>query len=110
MLRLMPEVIGATIWPTRLLPEQIGALANDLVQTRLGLRQHAMRIPVWGQLATAADMHLGVQTLKFLVWDQLRVGRGLQRLLLKRLLLGSGGGCRHRKRMQNLSPPPLDVN
>jgi hypothetical protein len=31
MLRLMPEVVGAAIRPTRLLPEQIGALANDLV-------------------------------------------------------------------------------
>ena len=31
MLRLMPEVIGASIRPARLLPEQIGALANDLV-------------------------------------------------------------------------------
>src|SRR5271168_409797 len=67
MLRLMPEVVGAAIQPTRLLPEQIGALANDLVQTCLGLRQHAMRISVWGQLATAADMHLGVQTLELLV-------------------------------------------
>jgi hypothetical protein len=42
-LRLMPEVIAAIIRPTRLLPEQIRALANDLVQTRLRLRQHAMR-------------------------------------------------------------------
>jgi hypothetical protein len=31
MLRLMPEVVGAVIPPARLLPEQIGTLANDLV-------------------------------------------------------------------------------
>jgi hypothetical protein len=31
MLRLMPEVLRASIWPTRLLPEKIGALANDFV-------------------------------------------------------------------------------
>jgi len=31
MLRLMPEVVGAPTRPTRLLPKQIGALANDLV-------------------------------------------------------------------------------
>jgi hypothetical protein len=67
--RLMPEVIGAIIRPTRLLLEQIRALANDLVQTRLRLCQRAMRISVWGQLAAAADVHLGVQTLEFLVGD-----------------------------------------
>jgi hypothetical protein len=39
MLRLMPELVGAAIRTTRLLPEQIGALANDLVKTCLGLRQ-----------------------------------------------------------------------
>jgi hypothetical protein len=32
MLRLMPEVVGTLFRPTRLLPQQIGALANDLVQ------------------------------------------------------------------------------
>jgi hypothetical protein len=32
MLRLMPEIVGAAIRPTRLFPEQIGALANNLVQ------------------------------------------------------------------------------
>jgi hypothetical protein len=42
----MPEVVGAVIRPTRLLPEQIGALANDLVQARLGLGQHTMGISV----------------------------------------------------------------
>jgi hypothetical protein len=31
MLRLVPEVVGAAIRPTRLLPKQVGALANDLV-------------------------------------------------------------------------------
>ena len=31
MLRLMPEVVGAAIRPTRSLPKQIRALANDLV-------------------------------------------------------------------------------
>jgi hypothetical protein len=51
MLRLMPEVGGAAIRPTRLFPEQIGALANDLVQACLGLGQHTMRISVCGQLA-----------------------------------------------------------
>jgi hypothetical protein len=67
MLRLMPELVGAAIRTTRLLPEQIGALANDLIQTGLGLRHHAVRISEWGQLAAAADMHLGVQTVEFLV-------------------------------------------
>ncbi len=59
MLSLAPEVVGAAIRPFRLLPEQISVLANDLVQSRLGLRQHTMRISVWGQLAAAGDMHLG---------------------------------------------------
>ena len=31
ILRLMPEIVGAAIQPTRLFPQQIGALANDLV-------------------------------------------------------------------------------
>ena len=93
-----------------MLPEQIGALANDLVQARLGLGQHTMRISVWGQLAAAADMHLGVQTLEFLVGDQLRIARRFQRLLLERLLLHSGGADRDRKRMQDLGALLLNVN
>ena len=110
MLRLMPELVGAAIRTTRLLPEQIGALANDLVKTRLRLRQHAMRISVWGQLAAAADMHLGVQTLEFLVGDQLRVARRLQRLRFERLLLHGGGAYLDRKRVQNLGALLLNVN
>jgi hypothetical protein len=84
------------------LPEQIGALAHDLVQTCLGLRQYAMRISVWGQLATAADMHLGIQTLEFLVRDQLGVARRLQSLLPEGLILHGGRGDRDRKCVQNL--------
>ena len=41
----------------------------DLVWARFDLRQHAMRISVGDQLAAAADVHLGVQTLEFLVGD-----------------------------------------
>ena len=108
MLRLMPEVVGASIRPTRLLPEQIGTLANDLVQTRFGLRQHAMRISVRGQLAAAANMHLGVQTLEFLVRDQFRVARRLS--LLERFLLHSRGADRDRKRVQNLGALFLNIN
>ena len=40
MLRLVPEVIGAALRPPGMLPEEIGALANELVQTRLGFGQH----------------------------------------------------------------------
>ena len=69
MLRLVSEVVGAAIRPTRPLPKQIGALADDLVWARFGLRQHAMRISVGDQLAAAADVHLGVQTFEFLVGD-----------------------------------------
>jgi hypothetical protein len=56
----MPEVVSTSIRPTRLLPEQIGALTNNLVETRLGLRQNTKRISVWGQLTAAADMPFGV--------------------------------------------------
>jgi hypothetical protein len=45
ILRLMPEVLGVAFRATRLFPEQIGPLANDLVQALFRLRQHAMRIP-----------------------------------------------------------------
>ena len=48
MLSLMPEVVGGCVRPTRLFPKQIGALANDLIQTRLRLSQHAMRVSEWG--------------------------------------------------------------
>src|ERR1700722_19725815 len=56
-LRLMPEIVGAAIRPPRLLPEQIGVLANDLVQTGFGLGQNAVRIAKGGQLAAPADVH-----------------------------------------------------
>ena len=92
MLRLVPELVGAALWPPRLLPEEIGVLAIELVQTRLGFRQHTKPISVRGQLTAAADMHLGVQPLEFLVPDQLRVGRRLQRLLLEGLLVVSRDG------------------
>src|SRR5580693_7479817 len=68
-----------------------------------------MRISEWGQLAAAADMHLGIETLEFVVGDQLRVARRLQRLLLERLLL-CGGADRNRKRVQNLGTLLLNID
>ena len=57
-----------------------------------------------GQLPPAADVHLGIQTLEFLVRNQLRVCRRLQRLVLERALLFRGRADRDRKRVQNLAP------
>ena len=58
MLRLMPEIVSAAIRPTRLFPKQIRALAIDLVQASFGpLGRRAD--PRMGQLAAAADVHLG---------------------------------------------------
>src|SRR5580704_2690134 len=105
----MPEVIRAIIRTTRLLPEQIGTFANDLVQTRLSFRQHAMRISEWGQLASAADVHLGIKTLEFIVRDQLRVARRLQRLVFERVVL-CGGADSNRKRVQNLGTLLFNVD
>ena len=48
ILRLAPEVIGPTMRPAGMLPEEIGAIANELIQPLLGLRQHTMRISVLG--------------------------------------------------------------
>src|SRR5208337_183212 len=110
MLRSAPEVVRDALWSPRLLPEEIGALANELVQTRLGFRQHTKRISVWGQLTAAADMHLGVQTLEFLVRDQLSVPCRLQRLLLESLLIVSGTTDGDRKRVQQILALPLDVD
>ena len=47
LLRLVPEIVASPLWPTRLLPKEIGPIANELVQTLLGFRQHAMGISKW---------------------------------------------------------------
>ncbi len=44
MLRLMPEVLGPAAWTTRLLPERVSALPNDLIKTFLSLSQYTMRV------------------------------------------------------------------
>ena len=90
--------------------EQISALADNLVQASFGLRQDAVPISVWGQLPPAADVHLGIQTVGFLVRNQLRVCRRLQRLVLERALLFRGRADRDRKRVQNSGALLLNVN
>ena len=63
----------------RLFPEQRGALANNLVQASFGLRKDAVQISVWSQLAPVAGEYLGIQTVEFLIGDQLRVTRHRRR-------------------------------
>jgi len=91
ILRLVPELIGPVIRPTCLLPEQESALANDLIQTLLGFRQHSEWILVRLQRSTAADMHAGAQGLELCVRHHLGVSRGFQRLLLEALVASLGG-------------------
>ena len=87
MLGFVPELVRAPIRLTRPFPQQISALANNLVQARFGLRQDAVRISEWGQLAAAADVHLGVQRFEFFVRHQLSVGRRFQSLICERMFL-----------------------
>jgi hypothetical protein len=107
ILRPVPELLGAAVWTIRLLPEQESVLAYNLIQTLFSFRQHTMWIPVRFEWPTAADMHVGAQTLELLVRHQLGVGRGLQRLALKALVayLRAPIAGRDRKRVcRTLSP------
>src|ERR1700687_5022224 len=104
MLHLVPELVGPAVRSTCLFPEQEGALANDLIQTLLSLRQHTKWIWVRFERSTATDMHADAQGLELLVRHQLGVSRGLQRLLLEAIFARLGSSPiadRDRKRVQN---------
>ena len=74
------------------------------------VRQHAMRISVWGQLATAPDVHLGVQMLEFLVRDELRVARRPNAFCLNASSSPAGALIEHENVCQNPGTLLLDAN
>src|SRR6185437_17076346 len=90
ILRRAPEIVGPAVRSTCLFPQQEGALAHDLIQARLSLRQHTERIWVRFERSTAANVHAGAQGLEFLARHQLGVSSGLQRFLLEDLFARLG--------------------
>jgi len=77
LMSAMPELLRATIRTTFMLPQQLGSLSNNLIQTLLCLRQHGVVVAIWFELSTPIYVHLGSQTRKAFVRHQLCMGSGL---------------------------------
>ncbi len=69
----MPVAICTPMRTTIHLPEQVGALSNDLIQASLCLGKNVAIIPKRFQLSTPTGMHPGGQVLEIRIRYQLRM-------------------------------------